>query len=142
MANRTIEDIRCGVAFPGGTLPEVITHSFTVTGDPYGVVAAELKASPSALKPSAGKRRGRPTLGDRPMTKAEGVSRHRAAMRSQGAPTADDIRKLIASAVLSQWNAMEARDRNVILADVRAGAEHRKLDPDRAEAGLMRLVGS
>lgn len=142
MANRTIEDVRRGVAFPGGTLPEVVTHSFIVTGDPYGVVAADLKASPSALKSAAGKRRGRPSLGDRPMTGAEGVSRHRAAMRSQGAPTADDIRKLIASAVLSQWNAMEARDRDVILAGVRACAEQRKLNPDRAVAGLMRLVGS
>lgn len=129
MANRTIEDVRRGVAFPDETLPEVVPHSFTVMGDPYGVLAA-------------GKRRGRPTLGDRPMTKAEGVSRHRAAMRSQRAPTADDIRKLISSAVLAEWSRIEAPDRDVILAGVRACAEQRKLNPDRAVAGLMRLVGS
>ena len=139
MANRTIEDVRRGVAFPDETLPEVVPHSFTVMGDPYGVLAAELKAS---LKSPAGKRRGRPSLGDRPMTKAEGVSRHRAAMRSQGAPTADDIRKLISSAVLTEWSRIEAPDRDVILAGVRACAEQRKLNPDRAVAGLMRLVGS
>ncbi|PWC92952.1 hypothetical protein [Azospirillum sp. TSO5] len=76
------------------------------------------------------------------MTKSEGVARHRAKMRSQGAPTADDIRKLISSAVLAEWSRIEAPDRDVILAGVRACAERRKLDPDRAEAGLMRLVGS